>query len=201
MNTPNWLIIHHTGSTAMDPKADTSHHTFEDVNEYHRDLWDETTRSSLGYYIGYHYFIDKSGKVTQGRADTDRGAHTIGANASSLGICMSGNFDVTKPTEAQVKSLKTLVKRLMKKYNIPVRRLVPHRKFASYKSCFGSGLDNGYVKDLILKDMFPYFPKDVIRTIRQLISIGRIKDMFLVDTFGGDMRDLGAPCYSKSDNI
>ena len=61
MNTPQWVIVHHTGPTAYDPKADTSHHTFEDVNEYHRQKWD--FKSSLGYYIGYHYFIEKDGTV------------------------------------------------------------------------------------------------------------------------------------------
>ena len=148
MNAPRWIIVHHTGGTANDPLANTSHHTFEMVDNYHRQLWN--FRSSLGHYIGYHYFIDHNGKVTQGRADTDEGAHTRGYNRSSIGICLAGNFDSTVPTKQQEDALRLLIQRLAKKYNIAKAAVVPHRKFAN-KTCYGRRLTDDWAAAFLSK--------------------------------------------------
>lgn len=146
MNRPNYLIVHHTGGTDQDPLADTSHHTFEIVDNWHRQLWN--FRSSLGHFIGYHYFIDKTGKVTQGRADYDEGAHTKGYNTQSIGICLAGNFDSTKPTKAQTDALRSLLLQLMNKHHIAAENIVPHRKFAN-KTCYGRNLTDSWARDLV----------------------------------------------------
>src|SRR3990167_2600728 len=65
LNDPRYIIIHH-GAGPLN---------FEQVNEYHKNKWG--FRSSLGYYIGYQYFISYSGRVYQGRADNEEGAHTL----------------------------------------------------------------------------------------------------------------------------
>lgn len=181
-NKPQYLIVHHTGGTDANPKEDTSHHTFEVVNEWHRQVFN--FKSSLGFYIGYHYFIDKTGKVTQGRKDTDEGAHTIGKNLSSLGICLAGNFDVTKPTTEQVKALKALLKAKMTEYGVPLANVVPHRKFAS-KSCYGNLLSDAWVQDLLKEAPAPTPEpptsndaiRDEIRTHLQAVDtlLGKIK--------------------------
>lgn len=152
MNKPEYLIVHHTGGINSDPLADTSHHTFEMVNEWHRKLWN--FRSSLGYYIAYHYFIDKEGMVTQGRADTDDGAHCIGQNRQSIAIALAGNFDVTDPTENQVKSLTGLLKKLSKIYDIPQSNVVPHRKFSN-KTCYGRRLSDSWAASLLSDGVEP----------------------------------------------
>lgn len=182
-NKPQLLIVHHTGGTDANPKEDTSHHTFEIVNEWHKQMWN--FKSSLGFYIGYHYFIDKTGKVTQGRADTDEGAHTIGKNLVSLGICLAGNFDVTDPTKEQVAALKTLLKAKMSQYGIAVSSVVPHRKYAN-KSCYGSRLSDAWVQNLLAEPVPTPVPvptpsndaiKDEIRTHITAIEtlLGKIK--------------------------
>lgn len=146
MNIPEYLVVHHTGGTDRDPLANTSNHKFETVDGWHRHLWN--FRSSLGHYIGYHYFIDKTGKATQGRADNEEGAHTKGMNRRSIGICLAGNFDATIPTKEQEETLRLLLKRLAKKYNIPKGNIVPHRRFAN-KSCFGRRLTDTWASDLL----------------------------------------------------
>ena len=92
-NNPKYLIIHHTGGSDANPLADTSHHTFEIVEKAHRDRWEELKKTlypgweyinSLGNAIGYHYFISKNGKVTQGTPDNEEGIHCIGRNFDSL---------------------------------------------------------------------------------------------------------------------
>lgn len=179
-NKPTYLIVHHTGGTDKNPKEDTAHHTFEVVDEWHKKLWN--FKSSLGHYIGYQYFIDKTGKVTQGRADTDEGAHTIGKNLSSLGICLAGNFDVTKPTKEQVEALKTLLKAKMSQYSITLGNVVPHRKFAN-KSCYGKLLPDTWAQDILKETPAPTpdTSNDQIRDqIRQKLSevdilLGKLK--------------------------
>jgi N-acetylmuramoyl-L-alanine amidase len=149
-NTPEYLIIHHTGGTDAYPLADSSNQTFEDVNAYHRtapNVW-LGYLSSLGYAIGYHYYIDKKGKVTQGRADTDEGAHCIGYNRVSLGICLAGNFDATMPTPEQIEALKHLVVQKQLVYNIPLSKVLPHRTFAQ-KTCYGRLLPDNWVQMLL----------------------------------------------------
>ncbi len=105
-------------------------------------------KSSLGYYIGYHWYISKDGTAKQGRADLDEGAHTIGYNNKSIGICLAGNFDVTYPTQPQIDSLKKLINVYAKRFNIPKENIVPHRKFA-VKSCYGNKLSDDWAAKLL----------------------------------------------------
>ena len=86
--------------------------------------------------------------MTQGRADTDEGAHTKGKNNSSIGICLAGNFDAKKPTKAQERALIDLMKTLTTKYSIPSENVVPHRKFSN-KTCYGRNLSNTWAADLL----------------------------------------------------
>jgi len=146
MNRPKHIVVHHTGGTDANPLADTSHHTFGVVDNWHKKLWN--FRSSLGHYIGYHYFIDKTGKVTQGRADWDEGAHTRGYNSVTLGVCLAGNFDATKPSKEQEEALRELLLRLMNKHNITLENCVPHRKFAN-KTCYGRNLPDNWLQKLV----------------------------------------------------
>lgn len=143
LNVPQYLIIHHTGGTQADPLADTSHHTFEIVDAYHKSLgWEG---------FGYHYFIDKSGTLTTGREENYHGAHTKGYNLKSIGICLAGNFDQTMPTEAQEKALAFLLADICGRYNIPRENIVPHRNFAN-KTCYGRRLADDWAQKLVPED-------------------------------------------------
>lgn len=146
VNVPAWLIIHHTGGSDTKPLADTSHHTFDMVNNDHKARG--FPKSSLGFHIGYHYFIDKNGGITQGRLEKDIGAHTIGYNDKSIGICLAGNFDATLPTEAQINALRAILKAKMESYGFGRDKIVPHRKFAS-KTCYGNKLPDSWAADLV----------------------------------------------------
>jgi len=101
MNTPTVVITHHCGGTDAQPLADSSFATVDDVNSWHYARWPEF-KSQRGYFVGYHYFISKDGTVTQTRNHNEEGAHVIGMNSKSIGVCFAGNFDLTKPTEKQM---------------------------------------------------------------------------------------------------
>ena len=163
-----YIIIHHTGGTDKNPKADTSHHTFEVVNQYHKNKWG--FESSIGKFIGYHYFIDKKGEVTQGRLDGEMGAHTKGHN-NNLGICLAGNFDVSEPTDAQTQALKELLQKKIQKYNIQPENIVPHRHFAN-KSCYGKNLKNDWARKLVK----PQISCAIVRNQCSAITMKKIND-------------------------
>lgn len=80
-NTPKSLILHST----------RNHPRFEDVLFRHKEKgWDG---------VGYHLFVDFEGKVFQARPFDKEGAHAIGYNTSSIGICVyskDGSLDSNK---------------------------------------------------------------------------------------------------------
>lgn len=143
--TPQFLIVHHSFTPRDLPLAQAEN----SFNNNHRDRG--FPRSSLGWYIGYHYVIYGQGEVKQYRADTEPGAHTKEQemNFKSLGICLSGNFDVELPSDAQVEALRGLLISKSIQFNIPIANIYPHRKFAPYKSCYGQLLNDNWARNLL----------------------------------------------------
>lgn len=88
--------------------------------------------------IGYHYVIDLDGTVEKGRDESKAGAHCVGYNNKSLGICYIGGLakDGEAPkdtrTDAQKAALIKLLKELKAKY--PNAKIVGHNQFAK-KAC------------------------------------------------------------------
>lgn|SRR3990167_11515514 len=182
MSTPRYIFCHHIGGTDANPLYDSSNQTFEFIDEYHRQRWNGMTYSTMGHYIGYQYFISKDGTLTQGRSDLEEGAHTIGFNTESIGICMAGNFDLTLPTEAQIKTLTDLLVKKKIEYNIPIKNILPHRAFAN-KTCYGKRLSDTWARDLVVKHFYSQISalmslvlklQDMLRTRTQ--PVGSIYD-------------------------
>jgi len=138
-NVPTVIITHHTGGTDQNPLADSSNYTVKQCDADHKARFGML--SALGWYVGYHYYIEKDGTVTQTRRHDEEGAHVIGMNRKSIGVCFAGNFDVTKPTEAQMSSWNLIYAKLLREYpNIPT---YPHRKYAT-KTCHGKLLKDDH---------------------------------------------------------
>lgn len=115
---PDKIIIHHTGS----PKDEDI--SAEAIHRYHRD-------SEKWAGIGYHFVIRKSGIIEQGRPLMYIGAHCPGQNARSIGIHLSGNFQIDEPTKDQIESVAILCAGLCDKYNWedPYNIIFGHRDF------------------------------------------------------------------------
>ena len=116
-----YIVLHHSAST-----KDLS---WEEIDKEHK------ARGFEGF--GYHFYIEKNGTIIAGRAlnkqailesDTiEMGAQAKGINAISVGICFSGNFEVEKPTPAQIEAGKQLVKWLKYKvFNKP--EIIGHKE-------------------------------------------------------------------------
>ena len=104
--------------------------TAEDIDRWHKQKgWQG---------IGYHYVIELDGSVHKGRNEEVIGAHCLGHNAYSIGICYIGGLDKwTKApkdtrTDAQKQALIDLLKSLKEKY--PNATIHGHREFAA-KAC------------------------------------------------------------------
>lgn len=88
--------------------------------------------------IGYHYLVGLDGTVTAGRPEQEMGAHCLGHNYESIGVCYVGGLDrVTgEPkdtrTPAQRSALRRLVEQLRDRY--PGATAHGHREFAA-KAC------------------------------------------------------------------
>lgn len=131
-NKPTVIITHHAVSLLQ--------HTVFDVDNWHRSRWPGFV-SRKGWHVGYHYVIERDGRVHQTREHNEEGAHTLGMNKSSIGVCFMGNFDIEYPTNKQIEAWEALYIKLQKEYpNIPSR---PHRAYA-YKSCHGKLLPDDY---------------------------------------------------------
>ena len=57
--------------------------------------------------ISYSYLVFPSGHIYEGRGHEILGAHTLGHN-EDIGVALVGNYDTSKPTDAQIEAVKWL---------------------------------------------------------------------------------------------
>jgi N-acetylmuramoyl-L-alanine amidase len=107
------------------------------VKECHKCHQDEKGWSG----IGYHYFVEQSGKAFYGRGENGFdyiGAHVEGFNSRSVGICLDGDYDKQIPTEANLNVVARLAAMLLKRYKLGVDAIRYHIDLNPDKSCPGS---------------------------------------------------------------
>lgn len=93
------IILHH---------AEAKSATVEQINQWHLD------RGWTG--IGYHYYIRKDGSVYRGRPEWAVGAHAVGHNSVSIGICCEGSYMTETMPTAQLTALKALIRDVQSRY-------------------------------------------------------------------------------------
>ena len=124
MRKINEIIIHCSAS------AQGRHFTVADIDNWHRQ------RGFSG--IGYHYVIYLDGSINDGRPIEKVGAHCLGHNANSIGICYiggcatDGKTPLDTRTEAQKASLVRLITELRRRF--PNASVHGHNEFAA-KAC------------------------------------------------------------------
>jgi N-acetyl-anhydromuramyl-L-alanine amidase AmpD len=77
--------------------------------------------------VGYHFVIDNTGRVWEGRPVDQQGAHVKGDNVDSIGVCLCGNFEEEKPLESQIKALTQLILDLCERFG--KLKVLGHREF------------------------------------------------------------------------
>lgn len=91
--------------------------------------------------IGYHWIIDRDGRVMPGRKETEIGSHTIGRNLGSIGICLIGGHGSSERdrfldnyTPEQDVALRQLIVSIAERAE--VRKIAGHNEYAA-KACPG----------------------------------------------------------------
>jgi N-acetyl-anhydromuramyl-L-alanine amidase AmpD len=84
--------------------------------------------------IGYHYVIRRNGKIETGRPIETPGAHALGANSDSIGVCLIGGVDANDKSKAdanftisQYAALVGLLTELRSKYSLTKNDIIGHR--------------------------------------------------------------------------
>ncbi len=140
-NAWKWIVIHHSATPTGGAAAFDKMHKAKG--------WDE---------LGYHFVIGNGtdthdGQIEVGGRWTKQkwGAHTKTPdnqfNEHGIGICLVGNFDVSHPSDAQLKSVAKLVSYLMKTYHIPADHVLGHRDCKS-TDCPGKFMSLAKVRQL-----------------------------------------------------
>lgn len=155
---PEYIVIHTAAFTGRDCDRDM-------IDQWHKD------RNWSG--IGYHFVIlnDKhsqkaDGTIENGRPTNKMGAHALGLNDRSLGICCIGHGDKNDFTPAQYESLYGLLRRLMTEFDIPVNKVIGHRelndlaekdiissRYHTSKSCPGHKIDMNFIREQLLSSI------------------------------------------------
>lgn len=99
---------------------------------------------------GYHFYIRKNGDIKNTRPLEKSGAHALGYNAHSIGICYEGGLDVRyRPadtrTEWQKHSLRVLIRTLLMDY--PGCRVCGHRDLSPDRNGDGRISPEEWVKE------------------------------------------------------
>lgn len=119
-NSWYYIVIHHSATPTGGAAA------FD--KEHRQKGWDE---------LGYHFVIGNGTDTRDGQIEVGPrwrkqkwGAHAKTPdnrfNDHGIGICLVGNFDITRPTAKQLESLSKLVAYLETTYHIPSDRIVGH---------------------------------------------------------------------------
>ena len=103
------------------------HHTADDSEgQQYQKVWDYHNRRWYQHGIAYHYFIERSGFVIQGRRENSIGYHCGRwmMNVRSIGVCLAGDFTKEKPTDKQIETLANLLTWITERRHINWRRCV-----------------------------------------------------------------------------
>ena len=125
MQEVRYIVVHCT-ATPLSQRV-----SVEDLDSWHK------AKGWSG--IGYHWYIDRDGHIFPGRSENEVGAHVIGYNNHSIGVCYEGGInaqgeeDDTR-TLAQKAALLFVLKDLKQSY--PNAIILGHRDFPHvHKSC------------------------------------------------------------------
>jgi N-acetyl-anhydromuramyl-L-alanine amidase AmpD len=126
------IIIHCTATRADWWKGKSAEQKVAEVRRWHVEDrgWSD---------IGYHYLIDRTGAVVEGRSLDRTGAHAKGHNTGSVGIALFGGHGGNASdkfednfTEDQDRALRELIDSL--KADHPITKIIGHNE-VSNKAC------------------------------------------------------------------
>lgn len=123
MTQPFRITVHHTADQENLSTVGQS-----DPREYLKILQRHCQNNLDWGDLGYHFLISKDGRIWEGRPMKYQGAHAGNPtlNRGNIGVALIGNFDRTKPSTAQVRSLQNLLASLCDLYRIEPSKIFGH---------------------------------------------------------------------------
>ena len=121
MSRPFRITVHHSGTDEPEiPSFAEAAETIRKIQQNHQ--------GSRGWAdIGYHFVIDRSGRIWEGRSLRYQGAHARGdANRGNIGVVLLGNLTRQRVTPAQARSLGRFLGYLCRRHRVPTSRVYTH---------------------------------------------------------------------------
>jgi hypothetical protein len=118
----NSITVHHEGwKPVWFEDTGSTVERLQFIQNYHIDqrTWGD---------VGYHFIIDRAGRIWEGRPLTYQGAHVKDHNEHNVGVMVLGNFDNQSPSQPQMITLQKAVLHLMQSYRVPVNRVFTHQE-------------------------------------------------------------------------
>ncbi len=167
MRTIDKIVIHHS----ISPRDQTLDKSVASFNENHKRLHAEV--NSLGYHIAYHYIIAWDGRRTKTRWLDELGFHASDnlVNETSVGVCLTGNFDIEHPSQFQLETFRYLKKELESKLGTLEVHL--HNEYSN-KSCPGKNFNMELLNERPLEP--PLTRKDVEAIVKRELLKHKLQD-------------------------
>jgi len=140
VNEPSIIIIHCSASDNPDQDSVAAVRYLHTSPKTKKIKWGNYSTTGKGWRdVGYHYYIPKDGTTEMGRLETQVGAHVRGHNRGSIGICLGGVKDFTRP---QFKALDRLLIDIHTRIGIDSRDVYGHYEFDDMKTCPNINMDD-----------------------------------------------------------
>ncbi|MFT3684353.1 MAG: peptidoglycan recognition family protein [Phycisphaerales bacterium] len=125
----SYITVHHDGMPFAFTSTDDSDSIkrLRSIKDAHLDRKSKTGEKWAD--IGYHYIIDRAGRVWEGRPIAYQGAHVQDYNEHNIGVMCMGNFMLQSPSKAQTDRLDQFVAQLMRDYRVPLRNVRTHQEW------------------------------------------------------------------------
>ena len=147
----NKITIHHGGEEFAEDK---------DMIQYLRNLQSWSRAEKKWIDIPYHFMIDLKGNIYEARpinypgdtnTDYDVTGHAL--------ICVVGNYEVQKLSDASLKSLVKLTAFLKEKYRVEIKDIKSHKDYTTQTVCPGKDLykyleDGSFIK-MVESELYP----------------------------------------------
>jgi hypothetical protein len=115
------IVLHHSGTARGGAESFDAHH-----------------RRERGWRsLGYHFVIGNGTETPDGAIQAgprwqrqEAGAHAASSeyNQRGIGVCLVGNFETGRPTEAQLEATVLLLRALVRRFGISKERILGHRE-------------------------------------------------------------------------
>lgn len=139
------ITLHHQGEPFPEGK---------DPVQYLRNLQNWSRREKKWIDIPYHYIIDLTGTVYEGRSINYAGDTNTEYDPTGHALIeVVGNFEEVEPNRSQLDAVVNIMTWLAVKYSVPADSIRAHKDYSTQTVCPGKNLyryiENGYFRDAV----------------------------------------------------